>query len=360
MGIYKEILGVALGLLLTTTQAKAGKIVLASESEVKRAAVEAVFGSDVFCCQVESGVANQPVGREAAVEGVRNRLNNLPSSLVEKATQLIAIENFIEEQDGCWVDRAVVLLKSGKQEQLAWSGAVRVPPEYIAKAQAADGKNDTGFSVTIGELMAREHDVDAKDWHATASAGGISRKDLLKETLFKAQHADEIGALKQHITMHQDFPKKGVLFQDFTPLLRDPVAVKSCIDMLVSWYAVQRVEAVMGLESRGFIFGSLLAYRLEVPFIPVRKKGKLPGRTVSADYIKEYGVDTFEISEDALEVGQRVLIVDDLIATGGSAVAATELATKVGANPMGFFSLLEVPGLPGRENLGIPSFILID
>ena len=148
-----------------------------------------------------------------------------------------------------------------------------------------------------------------------------------------------------------DFPEPGILFRDITPVLQDPVAFKEVIT-LMSHYAKQRkVEVIAGIESRGFIFGVALAHELEVPFVPIRKKGKLPCTTYSQQYSLEYGTAEIEMHTDAVEPGQNVLIVDDLLATGGTAQAAANLVEMSGAEVVGLAFMIELDALSGRDRL---------
>lgn len=177
---------------------------------------------------------------------------------------------------------------------------------------------------------------------------------------FKAEHQAELAQLKSLIAIYPDFPKAGIIFEDFTPILCDDEAFSLCISLLADYCQTKGFEAVAGLESRGFIIGAALAYKLGVAFIPLRKPGKLPGPVYTVHYGKEYGTDSLSISKNALKPDQKVLIVDDLIATGGSANAAIELVENAGGVAAEFISLLEVKGLNGRDKLKIPSFNLLD
>ncbi|GCE04011.1 adenine phosphoribosyltransferase [Dictyobacter aurantiacus] len=157
-----------------------------------------------------------------------------------------------------------------------------------------------------------------------------------------------------------DFPQKGVLFKDITPLLQDPKAFHVAMDRLAAHYAGAGIEAVVGVESRGFIFGAPLAYLLNCGFVPVRKFGKLPSSTVSVEYALEYGTNVVELHTDAIKPGQRVLIVDDLLATGGTVSASIELVEKMGGHIAGIAFLVELSFLKGRERLeGHDVFALI-
>ena len=160
-----------------------------------------------------------------------------------------------------------------------------------------------------------------------------------------------MDALKQLIRDVPDFPKPGILFKDITTLLRDAGGLRSAIDCLAEPYREARLDKVVGIESRGFIFGAAVADRLGVGFVPVRKPGKLPAATLSASYALEYGTDTLEMHRDALGPGQRVLVVDDLLATGGTARAAVSLVRECGAEVAGVAFLIELEALNGRAQL---------
>jgi len=157
--------------------------------------------------------------------------------------------------------------------------------------------------------------------------------------------------LKQHIRHVPDFPKPGILFYDITTLLRDPSGLKVTIDLLSSPYIDQGIDLVIGIESRGFILGAAVAERIGAGFIPIRKPGKLPSETLKETYDLEYGQDALEIHTDAVNTGQRVLIVDDVLATGGTAAAATELVKKLGGELHGLAFLIELLFLDGKTKL---------
>lgn len=157
--------------------------------------------------------------------------------------------------------------------------------------------------------------------------------------------------LKSRIRDIPDFPKKGILFRDITTLLKDELAFQKVIDKLSAYYEDDEVEKVVGIESRGFIFGAPLAYTLEAGFIPVRKPGKLPSDIYEAKYELEYGTDTLTIHQDAVTPGQRVLVVDDLLATGGTMCATLDLLKQLGAVVVGVAFLIELTDLKGRDKL---------
>ncbi len=157
--------------------------------------------------------------------------------------------------------------------------------------------------------------------------------------------------LKQHIRHVPDFPKAGILFYDITTLLRDPEGFRMTIDMIATPYEGQGIDAVIGIESRGFILGAAVAQRIGAGFIPIRKPGKLPAKALKESYDLEYGKDALEIHMDAVEKGQRVLIVDDVLATGGTAAAAVQLVRKLGGELHGLAFLIELLGLQGAAKL---------
>jgi adenine phosphoribosyltransferase len=157
--------------------------------------------------------------------------------------------------------------------------------------------------------------------------------------------------LKTQIRHVPDFPKPGILFYDITTLMKDPQGFRAAIDAMAKPYPAGSVDLVVGIESRGFIFGAAVADRIGAGFAPVRKIGKLPSTTRKASYDLEYGTDSLEIHEDAIAEGQRVLIVDDLLATGGTAAATVGLVRGLGANVVGVQFLIELLALGGRSKL---------
>ena len=149
-----------------------------------------------------------------------------------------------------------------------------------------------------------------------------------------------------------DWPKKGILFRDITPLLADPKALAAAVDALCAGFTEGDIEYVAAVEARGFIFGAAAAEKLGAGFVPIRKKGKLPFKTESVTYDLEYGTDTLEVHSDAVDKGAKVLMIDDLLATGGTMAAACELIEKIGGQIAGISFLIELSELAGREKLG--------
>jgi adenine phosphoribosyltransferase len=157
--------------------------------------------------------------------------------------------------------------------------------------------------------------------------------------------------LKKYIRDIPDFPKTGILFKDITTLLNDKDAFRKAVNLLAKDYQKQNIDMVVAVEARGFILGGAVAHRLGAGFVPVRKKGKLPSKTISETYDLEYGTDTLEIHEDAIKPGARVLIIDDLLATGGTVKAVAELVKKLKGEIAGIAFLIELKFLKGKEKL---------
>lgn len=157
--------------------------------------------------------------------------------------------------------------------------------------------------------------------------------------------------IKESIRSIPDWPIPGVIFRDITTLLQDPDAYQASCDVLYSRYKDMPIDKIVGIDARGLVFGSVLAYKLNIGFVPVRKIGKLPHKTISASYSLEYGENSVEIHEDSIEKGEKVIIVDDLIATGGTIAAAAELVEKLGGDILELACVIELPDLKGREKI---------
>ena len=167
--------------------------------------------------------------------------------------------------------------------------------------------------------------------------------------------------LKKYIRTIPDFPKKGIMFRDITTLIKNGKVFRKVVDEIAGRYKKEKIDIVVGAESRGFIVGAAVAYKLGVGFVLVRKKGKLPHKTISATYELEYGTDTVEMHKDGIKRGQSVLIVDDLLATGGTASAAVDLVNKLGGKIIGVAFIIELVDLKGREKLkGYDVFSLVE
>jgi len=157
--------------------------------------------------------------------------------------------------------------------------------------------------------------------------------------------------LKATIRSIPDWPIKGVIFRDLTTLMQNPDAFRESCDVLYERYKDQNIDKIVGIDARGFVFGAVLAYKLGIGFVPVRKKGKLPYKTIEETYSLEYGEDTLEIHEDALDKGDKVIVVDDLIATGGTVGATVSLVEKLGAQILECAFIVELPDLKGRDKI---------
>ncbi|MAK55380.1 MAG: adenine phosphoribosyltransferase [Pusillimonas sp.] len=172
-------------------------------------------------------------------------------------------------------------------------------------------------------------------------------------------HTDPAEYIRNAIRSVPDWPSPGVTFRDITPILQDPRSFRVLVDLFVYRYMRQRLDLVAGVDARGFILGAVLAYELNLGFVPVRKKGKLPFQTLAEEYTLEYGNATVEMHTDAVKPGQRVLLIDDLIATGGTMVAAAKLLQRLGANVVEAAAIIDLPALGGSKNLkdtGLPLY----
>lgn len=157
--------------------------------------------------------------------------------------------------------------------------------------------------------------------------------------------------VKDYIRTIVDFPHEGILFRDVTTLFADPRGFRMCVDQLLAPYVGVRIDKVVGLEARGFILGGAVAHQLSTGFVPIRKKGKLPGQTIAQAYKLEYGEAVVEVHEDAMQAGETVLVVDDLLATGGTAEAGIKLIERLGARVVGCAFVVDLPDLGGRKRL---------
>ena len=172
----------------------------------------------------------------------------------------------------------------------------------------------------------------------------VTNTDFTKEMRMKK-------TVKDYIRTIVDFPHEGILFRDVTTLFADPRGFRMCVDQLLQPYAGLRIDKVAGLEARGFILGGAVAHQLSTGFVPIRKKGKLPGQTISQAYTLEYGEAVVEVHDDAMQPGEKILLVDDLLATGGTAEAGIKLIERLGAQVVGCAFVVDLPELGGRKRL---------
>ncbi|XP_022056031.1 adenine phosphoribosyltransferase [Acanthochromis polyacanthus] len=203
-------------------------------------------------------------------------------------------------------------------------------------------------TLLIGRWSGRKRDKDYK-------RGGISEKRAgeNRTASMAAGSVSKLQLVHRHIRAFPDFPKKGILFRDICPILKDPAALTAVIDLFEEHVRNnhQQVDLIVGLDARGFLFGPLLSQRLGIGFVLIRKKGKLPGATVSVSYDLEYGKAEAEVQEDAVAAGQKVLLIDDLLATGGTLYAACELMKKLQAEVLGCMVVIELKELNGIDKL---------
>lgn len=167
--------------------------------------------------------------------------------------------------------------------------------------------------------------------------------------------------IKSLIRTIPHYPKQGIMFRDITTLLKDPKGLQLLVDGLAEQYATHQIEKIVGIEARGFVIGAAVAYKLGLGFVPIRKSGKLPAQTFQQEYALEYGSDVMEIHQDAIIAGERVLLIDDLIATGGTAIAAVSLIEQLGGNIVGCAFVIDLPDLGGMQRLqtlGLQTFAL--
>lgn len=174
---------------------------------------------------------------------------------------------------------------------------------------------------------------------------------MVNKLNFNEVKGGSIMDLKERIRVIEGFPKEGISFKDITSLLKDKEAYRYTIDTIVNYCREKKADVIVGPEARGFVLGAPLAYALGLGFVPVRKPGKLPGETISYEYELEYGTDLLEIHKDAIKPGQRVIIADDLLATGGTAMASAKLVEKLGGQVIGFVFVMELTELDGRKVL---------
>jgi len=366
-----KLLFVFMTLHLFIIDARTIKIVIASKSPQKVAAIKASFNDKFlddhpvyYLHATDSGIPEQPVGADSAMQGIRNRLRSLPDNT--EADYIISIENYIEQcsTDKSWHDKGLIVVQQGLQETIMETKPILIPDIYVDLArQMSDKTSEHGYTTTVGKAIQQafpDRIVAPSNWHQEPEFGSVSRQQLLQDALDKVLNAQDLKILKSFVLTYPDFPKPGITFASFLPITQDAQAFQLMIDLLGRRYETKNIDVIVGLESRGFIIGAALAYKLGVSFVPIRKPGKLPGPIYSVDYQKEYGFDTLVIAQDALQPGQRVLIIDDLIATGGSARAAIKLVHLAGGKAVEFASLLKIAELEQFAVLPIPSFNLID
>lgn len=221
------------------------------------------------------------------------------------------------------------------------------PPGHRTETGQSKQQPASGFMVALSQALANLHRPPS---YEGASDIGYAMNDRKK-------------TVKDYIRTIVDFPHEGIMFRDVTTLFADPRGFRICIDQLLHPYAGERIDKVVGLEARGFIVGGAIAHQLSVGFVPIRKKGKLPGATLTQAYTLEYGEAVMEVHDDAIQPGEKVLVVDDLLATGGTAEAGIRLIEKMGGDIIGCAFVIDLPELGGRtklEALGMDVHVLCE
>jgi adenine phosphoribosyltransferase len=320
-------------------------ILLCSTSNLKLKVVQDFFPNyhiETFDCG-GCGIPNQPIfcgsgGHIYPKKRIHFAREVLGREKFAAFDLIISIENAVNIQ--LKNDYAYVLIYAVSGVcGIGKSLAANIPEQYVDKLTKLDKTLNfpySGYKTTIGELICADMpEINPKDWSNCFAK--FTRSEQIKGALVKAQKSFEEQKSWQRIfsasfLRYPDFPKPGVLFQDMFPLFADKNAFRPLIKYIARVYEFDCIDLVVGLESRGFCLGTALAYKLHAGFVPIRKAGKLPGETLKIQYEKEYGQDTFEIDPKSIPVGSRVLIIDDLIATGGSMRAACDLISKCHAN----------------------------
>ncbi|KAF2669242.1 adenine phosphoribosyltransferase [Microthyrium microscopicum] len=228
------------------------------------------------------------------------------------------------------------------------------------QSQAQDSGSSHQHPISTSSHPQRDPTVNVGDH---SSSHGASRGEPATAASTAAELASLTISLRSALRQFPDFPSPGILFEDIMPIFANPTTHTSLIRALelhvLQAFGGSKPDIVVGLDARGFLFGPSLALRLNAGFVPVRKRGKLPGPTETASYKKEYGEDFFQLQSDAIKTGQKVLIVDDIIATGGSAYAAGSLVKTLGGSLMGYVFILELDFLKGRDLLDAPVYTLL-
>lgn len=355
-------------------------VTLTSTSDVKRQALLSdAITQHVNCIATVSGVGEQPVGLKEGFYGALNRITFLLSQNKLTDKVIVSIESFIDRSPTdpkLAFDQAVIAVYNTETKHLTieLTHATEFPIQFMTDRETAGGTGET-----VGECIVRSEkysELKADNWHIHRDFGGQSRVDILREGLFKLFNKEKICDVRTAVVKYNGFPKANVVYKDISPAMAQPLLFRDIIEMLYERYKLSKIDLVAGLDARGFIIASALANRLEAGFLPIRKAGKLPRcpdetvgdgkRLRKQSYSTEYSTDAIELDSSLLKFTKRknVLVVDDLIATGGTLIAAVKLLDSVGATVIGAATLLELTGLNGRAQLykqtGVTLFNLID
>ncbi|XP_030528588.1 adenine phosphoribosyltransferase 1-like [Rhodamnia argentea] len=253
------------------------------------------------------------------------------------------------------------------QQALQKLASLSAPPPPIIEARGRTRLPPPRCFSTAADRRRRfaNRELSLSSWMATSferSNGAKKGAEAARDQHMESDGGPDprLAKIASSIRVIPDFPKPGIMFQDITTLLLDPEAFKDTIDLFVERYREKNISVVAGVEARGFIFGPPIALAIGAKFVPMRKPNKLPGEVISEEYSLEYGTDTMEMHVGAVQPGDRALVVDDLIATGGTLCAAIKLLERVGANVVECACMIELPELKGRDRLGNkPLFVLV-
>lgn len=310
-----------------------------------------IIGHDTSGC----GNPEQPVGHLNTLICCKRRIEwlmrQMPQLLRSKNHIIVSIENGIEKnQDNVCQDYAHVMIYiPGDRYWHAKSEGIDFPLDYWDEAKSSSVESEFGWSITVGDIFHKRTGCDKKNWmkeHAKQDRL-YQITDALTMWTDTNQHR-HYSYLEANTRYVSDFPKQGVMFKDLSPILANGPMFEKLLDQCqFELSTLTGIDIIVGLESRGFIYGAALAAKIGVGFVPIRKKNKLPPPFLSKEYEKEYGKDTFEIASDIIPIGARVLIVDDLLATGGSFACAIDLILSLGLDItiVGVFAILRVEGL---------------
>jgi adenine phosphoribosyltransferase len=346
------------------------RLVLASESPIKLRAVSEFFGipeNEILCKNTrDCTLPEQPLGTGALC--CTKRKNHVLQKLTEQEIQdydyIIAIENEIYPNFTDCCNVLIFSLRNNNHSCTGCSNHIKFPVkyyDYIEKNTIYRFNGTDGFSMTIGQAINLcDSDINAKDWMSSMKynlnhkkTGYTCRFDQITAALRDAFPIEvERYEISKHISLTPDFPKKGVMFKDLSPILSDSDLFHRLIDLsmkIIRNSGISNIDKIVGLDSRGFIYGSALAYVLNAGFIMARKRGKLPYKSdnekISVIYHTEYSIDALEILKFTVKKDERVLIIDDLMATGGTFRAAADLVEQAGGVVVGYLAILKVDPL---------------
>ena len=329
-------------------------LVLTSESRIKIDALSSLFpyAHISYYSTSDAEIPEQPINSAGKCAGMRidyvKENNELP-----KYDAIVSIENGVVLDKDKFCDVCFVVFETCDGMRFVGnSKGIDIPPEYQDKLMDATPNtyklNNLGAPVTVGSLINQEHpDIPDNNWMAHPKFGGFDRRLQIRDALCNCFNNYYNTLLGQNILSFQDFPKPGVEFKDLSKIISNPKYFQMLVDFMYFKILESglKFDKVVGLDARGFIYGPLLAYKCNAGFVMARKKGKLPGKSKSVDYGTEYSFDSIEIMEGIIKHNDRILIVDDLVATGGSLQAAKRLVEQFEGETVGCFCVLRVPDL---------------